>query len=701
MVRTAKHFYEFGPFRVDTLKRRLLRGGEIVPLTPKAFDTLLVLVENGGRLVEKDDLMERVWPGVAVEENNLTQNISALRKALGERRGEPQYIATVPGLGYRFIASVEETWPADEESKPVAQAENISTAENGAAQQNGFAHAAKRSTPVIESEIQQAVAENAQPVNSQAANSQTIVETRADDAKVARASETSESGEGRGQKFFVRSRKSLAVAALAVVVAVAVGYYFFAARAKRAEVAGGTNTQIKSIAILPFKQLGAEGDDQFMGLGMADALITKLSGIREINVRPTSSIIKFANAQDPGAAGRELGVDSVLDGRVQKSGDRIRVTVQLVRAGDGAPLWGDTFDEKYTDIFAVEDRISEQVVRALLPTLNVEQKQKLSKHYTEDTDAYQSYTKGRYFWNKRTSEDIRKAVGYFEDAIIEDPNYALAYSALADSYATLGVLDDLPPGETMPKARSAAMRALELDDTLAEAHTSLAYVKHRYEWDWPGAEREFRRALELDPDYARAHQWYGWYLVSVGSFDDAEAEFRRAQQLDPLSLYTNMTVGAPYFYSGQYDRAAEQYRKVAEMDSNFWLAHRWLAEVYERQGRYDDATAELKTILKSRPEDATQLFMLGYVYAASGRQAEARQVLAEMERASKRRYVAPYYFVLIHTGLGEKDQAFAWLAEALRVRDDSLAFIKVNRRLGPLRTDPRFAEMFKDTGLPQ
>lgn len=673
MVRTANHFYEFGPFRVDALKRRLLRGGEVVPLTPKSFDTLLALVENSGRLVEKDDLMERVWPGVAVEENNLTQNVSALRKALGERRGEPQYIATVPGLGYRFIASVEETWPDDEEPKPDAKlegvsptVESVSTSENAAARQNVFEHTTEPSTPFVGS----------------------VTEVR------------SASGEGSVGSSFVKSRKALAVAALAVV-AVAVGYYFFAARAKRAEVTAGADARVRSIAILPFKQLGAEGEDEYVGLGMADALITKLSGIREINVRPTSSIIKFADSQDPGAAGRELGVESVLDGRVQKSGDRIRVTVQLTRAGDGATLWGDTFDEKYTDIFAVEDRISEQVVRALLPTLNVEQKQKLSKHYTEDTEAYQSYIKGRYFWNKRTSEDIRKAVGYFEDAILEDPNYALAYSGLADSYATLGVLDDLPPNETMPKARSAAMRALELDDTLAEAHTSLGYVKHRYDWDFPGAEREFRRAIALDPDYARAHQWLGWYLVSVGRFDEAEGEFARAQQLDPLSLYTNMTAGAPYFYSGRYDKAAEQFRKVVEMDSGFWLAHRWLAEVYAEQGRYDEAVAELKGIMKARPEDSSQLSMIGYTYALAGRQAEARQVLAELGRESEKHYVAPFYFVLIHAELGEKDQAFAALAEALRVRDNSLAFVKVNSRLDPLRRDPRFAEMLKDTGLPQ
>src|SRR5947209_10824643 len=340
MVKTAQHFYEFGPFRVDALKRRLLRGGEVVPLTPKAFDTLLVLVERSGRVVEKDDLMERVWPGVAVEENNLTQNVSALRKALGERREEPQYIATVPGLGYRFIASVSESWPDDDRLSPGARAESdAAVVENEGAEQNGFAHAAGASTQEVAVE-----GVSASPIEPRA------TETHAVEPRAA----------GGG-----RSRKVLAAAALAAAVVLAGGYYLFATRARRAEATTNSNSQIKSIAILPFKQLGSEGADEYLGLGMADALITKLSGIRQIKVRPTSSIIKFADAgQDPSAAGRALDVDSVLDGRVQKSGDRIRVTVQLLRAADGSSLWGDTFDEKYTHIFAVEDRLSEQVVRA-------------------------------------------------------------------------------------------------------------------------------------------------------------------------------------------------------------------------------------------------------------------------------------------------------------------------------------------------
>jgi Tfp pilus assembly protein PilF len=372
-----------------------------------------------------------------------------------------------------------------------------------------------------------------------------------------------------------------------------------------------------------------------------------------------------------------------------------------VRALDGAPLWGDTFDVMYTDIFTVEDRISEQVARSLMPTLTGEQRQQLAKHYTEDTAAFQSYIKGRYYWNKRTADDIRKAVSYFEDAIIEDPSYALAYAGLADAYSTLGVLDDLAPQETMPKARSAALKALELDDDLAEAHASLGYVKHRYEWDWAGAEKEFRRAIELKPGYATAHQWYGWYLICLGKTDEALAEFRGAQSLDPLSLYTNLTMGAPYFYSRQYEKAAEQYRKVIEMNPDFWLAHLWLAKTYEQEGRYDDALDELQKVSKNAGANAAEVSDRGYVYALAGKTAEARAMLAELQQMSRRRYVAPCGVAVVYAGLGRKDEAFEWLAKALKVRDNTLVLIEVDPRFDALRSDARFAQLIKGAGLPR
>ena len=630
--------YEFGPFRVDKTKRRLLRDGEIVPLTPKAFDTLLVLIEHAGELVEKDELMERVWPGVVVEENNLTQNISALRKALGEKREEPQYILTAPGAGYRFIAQVHKS------------------------------------------------------------NDESTTATELDYYSIRNSVKTESIADARSNW-----RRPRTVIATTLVVAVGLaGVTYRVARRVRGAEALSSRTQINSIAVLPFKPLTGDETDEYLGVGMADALITKLGTVREITVRPTSSILRYANTDvDPEMAGKALDVNSLLDGRVQKSGDRIRVTLQLIRASDGASLWAGKFDEKYTDIFTVEDQISEQVVKALLPTLTGSEKQQLARHYTEDTEAYQSYIKGRYYWNKRDAEGLKKAIGYFEDAILKDPNYALAYAGLADSYATLGVVEDQSSQDLMPKARSAALRALELDDGLAEAHASLGYVKHRFEWDWTGAEKEFRRAIELNPEYAAAHQWYGWFLISETRFDEAQAEFRRAEQIDPLSLYTNLTAGAASYYSGQYDKAAAQYRKVIEMDPSFWLAHRWLGKTYERLGKYDEAIREYQTVVSLHGGNMAQAPALACVYAEAGRKTEARQVLADILRAAKQKYVSPHSLAMIYATLGDNDQAFAWLAKDLQEHDDNLVFLRVEERFQSLRSDPRFADLVKQVGIPQ
>ena len=634
--------YEFGPFRVDKTKRRLLRNGETVPLTPKAFDTLLVLIEHAGELVEKDQLMERVWPGVVVEENNLTQNISALRKALGEKREEPQYILTAPGAGYRFIAPVHESTESSVDLTATPPELDYYSIRNSV-------------------------------------KTESIADVRSN---------------------WLRPRTVIATT-LIVAVGLAGVTYRVARRVRGAE-ASSSKAQINSIAVLPFKSLTGDETDEYLGVGMADALITKLGTVREITVRPTSSILRYANTDvDTAQAGKALDVKSLLDGRVQKSGDRIRVTLQLIRASDGASLWAGKFDEKYTDIFTVEDQISEQVVKALLPTLTGSEKQQLARHYTEDTEAYQSYIMGRYYWNKRDAEGLKKAIGYFEDAILKDPNYALAYAGLADSYATLGVVEDQSSQDLMPKARSAALRALELDDGLAEAHASLGYVKHRFEWDWIGAEKEFRRAIELNPEYSAAHQWYGWYLISETRFDDAQSEFRRAEQIDPLSLYTNLTAGIGSYYSSQYDKAAAQFRKVIEMDPNFWLAHRWLGKTYERLGKYDEAIREYQTVVSLHGGNMAHAPTLACVYAEAGRKTEARQVLADILKAAKQKYVSPHGLAMIYATLGDNDQAFAWLAKELQAHDDNLVFLRVEERFQALRPDPRFADLVKQVGIPQ
>jgi DNA-binding winged helix-turn-helix (wHTH) protein/TolB-like protein/Flp pilus assembly protein TadD len=652
MVEAARDLYEFGPFRLDTVRRRLLHRNQPVPLTPKAFDTLLVLIENCGQVMEKDHLMDAVWSGLAVEENNLTQSISALRKALGEKRKDPQYILTVPGVGYRFIGTLAERLGDG--------------ATNGARTDSETSQAGEIEPPTRTSAL---------------VNTVRIVER------------SSDLGSAKRDR-----RRALLYLALAAVI-VGVGTYLLVHRLRRNVAAAAPNAAIRSIAVLPFKPLENGDGDEYVGLGMADALITKLSGIHQITVRPTSVIVRYQKTDlDASAVGRELEVDSVLDGRVQKSGDRIRLTVQLLRASDGQPLWGETFDQKYTDIFAVEDRISEAVVAALIPTLSELQRQQLNKHYTENTEAFQSYMRGRYYWNQRTAGDVRRAISFFEDAILQDPNYALAYAGLADSYATLSIFDNANQAENMPKARSAAMKALELDDGLGEAHASLAYVKHRWEFDFPGAEREFQRSFELNSQYPTAHQWYGWYLLSLGRFDQAIAEFQRAQQLDPRSIYTNLTLGAPYFYSRQYDRAVEQFKHTVELKSDFPLAHWWLFMTYLQQKRFDEALTELK--LNAPNADLTTVPMMGYLYALAGQTAQARAMLAKYVRPGERTAAPASAIATIYAALGEKDQAFVWLKKAVDARESNVVFLNVDPRFGSLRSDARFPPLLKAIGLP-
>src|SRR6266567_903163 len=383
MREQRKPIYAFGPFEVDTSKRLLMREGQPIPLMPKTFDTLIVLMENSDRVLDKDELIERLWPDTVVEENNLTQNISALRKALGESPNERRYIVTVPGRGYRFAASVREL--SDEATNLVMQGRT-------------------RSTLVMADEHKQEELAEAE-------------------------------GRSTARNSFSRSGRwgfGLALVVCGFVVALAAGFYLWHSSKPRQP---GTGAAVRSLAVLPFKSLGPESGDEYLGIGMADALITRLSNLRQVTVRPTSSVLKFGGqGQDPAEAGRELKVESVLEGSVRRSGDRIRVTVQLVSALDGSPLWADKFDEKFTDIFTVEDSISGRVTEALALRLTGEERGRLTKRYTEDTAAYQLYLKGHYYSTKRTEDGVKKSIEYFEQAIEKDPKFSLAYAGLADSY---------------------------------------------------------------------------------------------------------------------------------------------------------------------------------------------------------------------------------------------------------------------------
>jgi DNA-binding winged helix-turn-helix (wHTH) protein/TolB-like protein/Tfp pilus assembly protein PilF len=661
MIQKTRCVYVFGSFRIEVSERQLLRDDQPVPLPPKVFDTLLVLVEHSGHIVGKDELMKTVWPDTFVEEANLTVNISALRKVLGEDSPEQQFIETIPRRGYRFIAPVSES--------------QHGTVDLIAKEDTGTCIAAEEEHETsVPAESAPAFEQKARPVVSS------------------------------GTKSKVQWRWQIAlglVCVLAIGSAVALSYFWSSREAKQRETSVAGKTALKSIAVLPFKTLGSQ-DDEYLGIGITDALITRLGNIRQIVVRPTSAVRKYTDAgQDSLAAGREQGVEVVLDGRLQRDGDRIRLTVQLLRVQDGVSLWAAKFDDRFTNIFAVEDSISQQVIRELPVELGNIDQARFQKHQQENIEAYESYLKGRYFWNKYTVEGNEKAIAYFNQAIANDSRYALAYVGLAESYGVGANYGWLPPKEAMPKAKAAATKALEIDDTLAEAHTSLGGVEMFYEWDWTAAERELKRALELNPNYPSAHDLYSNYLQATGRLDEAIAQSKRAEELDPLSLGLNEDTAIAYYISRQYDQAIEQYRKTLELDSGYVSGHLGLGHVYEQKGRYEEAIAEYQKAISLSERTTDALGALGHALAASGKRSEAMKVLDELKHPPKQRYASPYDLAILYVGLGEKEEALRWLEKAYEARASGLIYLKVDPIFDSLRSDPRFAALVQRVGLGQ
>jgi TolB-like protein/Flp pilus assembly protein TadD len=433
--------------------------------------------------------------------------------------------------------------------------------------------------------------------------------------------------------------------------------------------------------------LNAGAGDDFLGAGMSDTLIAKLSNVRQINVRPTSAVLKYAGAPaNTPAAGRELGVDAVLEGTVQRAGERVRVTVQLLDARDGRPLWAQSFDEGLSDIFVVQDVISEQVARAMLARLNGAEQRRLRKHDTDSVEAYQAYLRGRYFWNRRDEEGLRKSVEYFQQAVDEDPTYAAAYAGLADAYNLLVNYHLAGPssGECDRRARAAVTKALELDETLAEAHTSLASMKFYGERDNAAAEREYLRAIELNPNYATAHHWYSEYLAMTDRPAEAMAEIKRAQELDPLSPIINTTLGERLYFARRYGEAAEQLRRTLEISPDFYHAHYVLGLAYEQQGMYGEAIAEYQRARGlGGSHGALAAGALGHIYAVAGRRREALQVLNELLRLDRD---TPYAVATVYLGLGERRQAIFWLQKV--PSEDATWLLRFDPRLDVLRSEP-------------
>ena len=457
---------------------------------------------------------------------------------------------------------------------------------------------------------------------------------------------------------------------------------------------------VRSIAVLPFRPVVAAARDEATEIGIADALITRLSVLRGVVMRPTSSIRKYGGLeQDPLTAGRELQVDAVLDGTILRTSDRTRITVRLLRVSDGISLWAGQFDEATPDALAAQGAIADGVIGALALRLTGDERALLAKRPMVNPDAYQLYLKGRYHWNQRSEAGLKKAAEYFARAIETDPGYAHAFSGLADAYTALGYLSYVAPNEAFPKAKHAALKALELDATLPEPHASLGYVRLYYDWDWAAADQELQRAIALNPNYATAHHWYAVYLTAMGRFEPARAAIARAQELDPTSLIINTDVGFLLYYSRQYDAAIKQLDTVLGMNHEFPLAHLWLGRAYQEKALYDQAIAAFRrteTTLRGWP---VAWAAIGHAQGVAGRRREARETLGELERLGRERYVTPYGVALVHAGLGERDQALAWLERALADRAHWLVWLKLDPRFDPLRADSRFASVLQRVGL--
>jgi len=615
MPKTEKHLYEFGPYRIDSVERLLTRDGDTIPLTPKAVDTLMALVANSGRVLDKDELMKIVWPDTFVEEGALARNISALRKALGDDNENSQYIETIPKRGYRFVAPVKDLSP---------------------------------------------------PVPAQVDHS------------------GKEQPKGRGRAVW------LAAAALLILLAV---YFGFARQSRPSHI------NVASLAVLPLNYPLNDPAQEYFADGMTEELINSLAKIEALRVISRTSAMTYKGVKNkplPQIA-RELKVDAIVEGSVLQSGDRVRITVQLFEGKSEKQLWAQSYEQDLRDVLALQGEVASAIAGEIQVKLTPQEKQRLTQARQVDPEAYVAYSYGRYSWNKRTAEDFRKGIEYFQRSIAKDPSYAPAYAGLADAYSLLGSIgaDVMPPKEAMPKAKKAALEAVKLDDNLAEGHTSLAYVRLSYDWDLDGAEREFKRAIDLNPGYATAHHWYAHYFLARGQTEQALAEVRRAQVLDPLSFSINVGLGWCLYHARRYNEAIQQYRSTLDINPSFSLAYCTLGMAYAQKQLYAEALAEFNKALTLPGSRAFALANIARTYALAGKAGEAHTVLRELENSAKREYVPAMYIAAIYTALGEPDQSIRWIQKAFEERSDYMVYLRTEPSIDAFRSNPKFQNLLK------
>ena len=645
----------FGVFEFDLRSGELRKHGIRIKLQEQPYQILAILLEHHGEMVTREDLQRRLWPSDTFVDfdHSLNTAVMRLREVLSDSADNPRFIETLPRRGYRFVA------PVEERSAPVTETIQAQTGEVGASQSslsndNPALHSLSPSLPATAAKAGGSVP------------------------------------------------RPLLMLAAALLVGVVLAGGLAARYLRKPAVSIAHLEQITSLVVLPLENLSADKDQAYFADGMTDELIAHLAKIRSLRVISRTSSMEYKGTHKTlSQIARDLNVDAVVEGTVMRSGDRVRITAELVQVATDRHLWAETYESPLGDILALQSHVASAIVNEIRVKLTPEDKQRLASSRPVSTQSYDNYLKGRYYWNKRSHEGLNKAIDYFQVAIEQDPNYALAYAGLADCYSIIGsvIVGTVPALEVAPKARAAALKSLELDNTLAEAQTSLATVRFNYDWDWNAAASGFRRAVELNPSYATAYQRNSLYLMSMGRTSESIAEMNRAHDLDPLSISMNFSLGSRLYMAREYDQAIEQLRNTIDMDPGFVLPHLVLGQAYEQKKMYDQAITELRRAADISQSSPPAIAALARTYAVSARTTEARKLLDQLMEQSKKRYVSPFYMAVVYADLGENDQALDWIEKAYKDRSNAIVFAKVDPQLDTLRSTPRFQSLLHRLGF--